>query len=555
MGNTFLFTNSVPPKFTEEKLAEVLHYTDLPDNPAYNAFLSDSVIEIHSGAKGVSKSFGQALITIYRLVNEKNFCSIWCRNQYNHISNTLRPTFEKAIDFLKNVHNLDFTPFLKFYSDAIYWTYEDGGAGRCVLFKNFENTQAFQGITLKNNNFRFGELVIDEPIEDPLETKKNEAELLEIYNIQRNKLPLLRANTIERLAAPEGFKIKIKFLYNIFTVNHFLIEDYHNKVINLFNGSSMNANVLDSLIKNFFVQQEDKDFLNIGCIVTMYHKNFIPKKEYSELQRSAAETLKINNYNKYLVMVCGFAFLDEKAKESYFLRPVIFDENGDISKKIKILENEDYLKDKKILAIYDGFDAGLRDKASWVRTLLLETGELYIMDYVEDLKTLINSNVNRNIRLNINTILLKKIILSNEKLIKNFANNFDPVGLDLFNLILTDNDIINEELNFLIDKHNLKMFSTLANRRDTKKIKFGIINRQQWIKNALINGLVIFNEKTKNILFYLAKQFIKPGEEKRDETINKEIYDLINAFEMSASLIFNRQNIIKQDYENRKKEV
>ncbi|CRH46160.1 Uncharacterised protein [Chlamydia trachomatis] len=71
-----MIVNNKPPVFTEEKLKEILHYTDLEDNPAYEAYKSNTVFELHSGAKGVSKSFGQAIITIYRLVNDIRFCSM-----------------------------------------------------------------------------------------------------------------------------------------------------------------------------------------------------------------------------------------------------------------------------------------------------------------------------------------------------------------------------------------------------------------------------------------------------------------------------------------------
>ncbi len=87
------------PEFTEQKLKQILHYTDLDANPSYDAFKSKEFYEIQSGAKGVSKSFGGAIISIYRLVNEKIFCSVWCRNQYNHIANTLRPMFLKVLSF------------------------------------------------------------------------------------------------------------------------------------------------------------------------------------------------------------------------------------------------------------------------------------------------------------------------------------------------------------------------------------------------------------------------------------------------------------------------
>ncbi len=56
-------------KFTEEKLKELLHYTDESTNPSYDAFKSNAFYKIYSGAKGVSKSFGRMIETIYRFVN------------------------------------------------------------------------------------------------------------------------------------------------------------------------------------------------------------------------------------------------------------------------------------------------------------------------------------------------------------------------------------------------------------------------------------------------------------------------------------------------------
>ncbi|MCU9932434.1 hypothetical protein NWQ33_00385 [Mycoplasmopsis cynos] len=48
-----------------------------------------------------------------------------------------------------------------------------GGKRSLHTFSKLRKTQAFQGITLPNNAFKFGELVIDEPIEDPIDTKRH----------------------------------------------------------------------------------------------------------------------------------------------------------------------------------------------------------------------------------------------------------------------------------------------------------------------------------------------------------------------------------------------
>ncbi|MHA3846209.1 hypothetical protein ACX1NA_03440, partial [Mycoplasma sp. VS276A1] len=169
------------------------------------------------------KSFGGAIITIYRLVNEINFNSMWCRNQYNHIKNTLVPMFKKVIDFLAKEHGLDYSPYLNVTNEAIYWNYEDGGSGRKVFFQNFEKIQAFQGVTLQNSNFYFGELVLDEPIEDPENKNWSPSDLRDLYKNQAENLPILIQNTVLRTVAPDGIQLKVKFFYNIFTTEHFLI--------------------------------------------------------------------------------------------------------------------------------------------------------------------------------------------------------------------------------------------------------------------------------------------------------------------------------------------
>ncbi|SYV90144.1 Uncharacterised protein [Metamycoplasma alkalescens] len=53
--------------------------------------------------------------------------------------------------------------------------------------------------------------------------------------------------------------------------------------------------------------------------------------------------------------------------------------------------------------------------------------------------------------------------------------------------------------------------------------------------------MIILSLESYFLINYLAKQVILPGEKKRDETINREIYDLINAFEMSCSRLYSFQ--------------
>ncbi|KUH47517.1 hypothetical protein, partial [Mycoplasmopsis meleagridis] len=377
-----------PPIFTEEKLKEIFHYTDLEANPTYVAFKSKAFFKIYCGAKGVSKSFSRMVETVYRIVNEKNFNSVWCRNQYNHIKNTLKPTFEKVLDFLAEVHQLDYRPYFLTYSDAVYWNYDDGGKGRAILFQNWESIQAFQGITLKKRNFFFGEIVIDEPIEDPTDVKKTTYQLKEIYEIQKEKLPLLIENTILRTKAPEGFNRNISFLFNIFTTEHFLVKDYLNKVLKILDAQGMpNMKLIDLLIKDKFLQVEYLEFKqNLGIVITIYSKLFVPAETIDSLQLAKWEDMKQENYRLWAITVAGFAFNAENKNEVYYMRNIIYNpdltyntdyikwiEPSEINKKIFNSKTGEYLK-----MISWGFDIGIKDKSALVGIFLLNTGKVIV---------------------------------------------------------------------------------------------------------------------------------------------------------------------------------
>ncbi|WP_373590271.1 hypothetical protein [Metamycoplasma equirhinis] len=533
--------DSYIPSFSEEKLKEILHYTDSNFNPTYESFKSNTFFELHSGAKGVSKSFGQAIITIYRIVNDKRFCSVWCRNQYNHIKKTLRPMFEKVLSFLKNEHKLDFTKCFSIYDSGLYWEVDDGGLGRAIYFENFEKIQAFQGITLKNNNFLFGELVLDEPIEDPSDTSKLPHQLEELYKLQEQKLPLLISNTIARLDAPEDFQIKVKFLYNIFTIDHWIIKKYHNQVIKILkDNNELNVNVQKELEQNYFIQKNNENFKeNLGIICTMYSKYFIPKSQLGESQLKYLDSLKNDDYRLWIITVLGFAFQDENNKPNYFLEPYILNDKNKLN-KFEIINDLNNIPDKSIVGVFDGFDPGLSDKSAWVRTLLLKDGQIVIWKAIDDLGAKLKQKMKRP-RIAINNLLIDLIQIDNKKLLES-----GKLQNKSFNsLLLTDNDIICETLGLMFNQQNVNAVTNLANRRDTNSQKFGIVNRQNWQKFIFKNKLIIFTNKSLYLTNYLIKQIILPGEIKRDETINKEIYDLINAFEMSCSTLYQYQYYIQ----------
>ena len=551
--------NNKPPKFTIEKLAELLHYTDQEVNPTFEAYKSNSFYKIYSGAKGVSKSFSRMIETIYRIVNENNFCSVWCRNQFNHIKNTLRPMLEKVLYFLAEEHNLDFRDYFYVTNEAAYWKFDDNGLDRAIYFQNWEKIQAFQGFTLKNSNFRFGELVIDEPLEDTADSNKLPHELEEIYALQEEKLPLLIANTVLREVAPDNFKINVTFLYNIFTTNHFLIKNYHQEAIKILEeDESINQNVLNELLDNNFIQRENNDFSNgLGIIVTMFSKYFIPKKYFSEMQQKNLDLLKQTNYRLWVITVVGFAFNFEDNKLNYFMKNIIFDDEGNIRKKIKTISKNkfyQYLTNQEILGIYHGYDPGIHDNAAFVTVALHKDGRIIVIKVIEDIKRLIPQKTYWK-----NKAINEKIVEIISKM-NNEVEKYLPYSYSNSNFLYSktsvlfcDNHASIEALNILFEDKKINCWAIKAIRKPTQQ--FGIVDRQMWQKNIFENGLINLLPNNEILLKCLAKQVVikdntKPLDkiEKRDESIHPEIYDVVNAFEMSSSLLFKYQYALL--YEN-----
>lgn len=541
-----------PPVFTKEKLEKILHYTDLDVNPTYNALVnSNTFYKIFCGAKGVSKSFGQMVYTIYRLVNENNFCSLWCRNLYKHIKNTLIPMLNKVLDFLANVHGLDYRPYITIYSDVAVWNYDDGGNGRAIYFQNWENIQSFQGFTLRKTNFRFGELIIDEPLEDTNGTDKTQEQLLEIYELQKDKLPLLIHNTILREKAPDNFKIYVCFLFNIFTLDHFLVAEYLNNVIPIVNSENEpNLDVMQQLIEDNYIQAENLKYeQGLGLIATMFSKLFVPKNTLSEYQLKEYQNLKDKNYRLWVITVAGFGLNNENKKVDYFMKNILYTETGELRKNIKVLSKKklyNLLENRQITSIFVGYDNGEKDNASFCASALVkDTGEIIVFELIKDLKTKIKST---NTKKTLLTLTDEVVVKEVQKIIKMLdkhlpydfvENNFD---FGYHCVVFNDHSHIIDDLNKMFLKNHIHAIATRAIRRTTRNLNFGIEVRQGWQKVAFSNNLIKLTKNCMWLLPLLAKQVILHDKsEKRDETINKEIYDVVNAFEYSCCAIANMQ--------------
>lgn len=541
--------------FTKEILKEILHYTDLEANPMYEAFENNTVYKIFSGAKGISKSFGTAVHTIYRIVNEKNFNSIWTRN-FNRDLDKVFDTFREVLSLLKNKYDIDLISKFIFKSDAIYYNTnpEEIKLNKKIKLMNFENVQSFQGLSLPDSRYYWGEIVIDEPIEK-IGFNKSIQDLNKIYELQKNNLPTLFRNSVFRKKAvldnEQDSPVKnIIFCYNIFTLEHWLIKEIHNKIINLcdYEKLSINKTNLNKLIKNKFLQKSDPKYSNgLGITITQFSKDFVPVSTRDENEIKQSEFDKENNYKNWVVEVAGFGFITENTDYFYLLDDYLFDENGSPKiSKIKIEEGEidwkQEVEEGNILGTFSGFDPGLSDNSSLVQIALFKTGHIVVYNFINDLKKFINKN-SKTKRNDVNKFLLQ-IIQETDNFL-NLNSNF-PLNQGK-KIIFTDNDIVAEEINILSTNQNLNLIALMASRKDTAKDKFGILNRQEWQRWNFKNNLLFFYGNAIELVWKLRQQVIPviPGEKaKRDETIHHECYDAINAFEMSCSFAYKKQFII-----------
>jgi hypothetical protein len=93
---------------TDEKIAEILHYTDSKENPFYKAYLSPCVYDLTAGAKGTAKTFTRGIMeALIKLIKDPNENPFICRNFYKHIQTTIKPACLQALIVLKNKWGID----------------------------------------------------------------------------------------------------------------------------------------------------------------------------------------------------------------------------------------------------------------------------------------------------------------------------------------------------------------------------------------------------------------------------------------------------------------
>lgn len=538
---------------TEEYFFEkVLKYTDLEDNPQRWIAQDNSFYKLESGAKGISKSFGNILITIYKIIHDELFCSSWCRNVFDHIAGTLIPNLEKALDFLLIEHKVDLKNNFSFSKEKAVFDRGDGNQNY-IVWVNWMNTQKIQGYALPKYLSYFGEVVVDEPIEDIRTTKLTFAEIQEIYKVQFEKMPFLENNTVLREAPRENEKFKrcVKFLFNRLDDSHWVVRKF---VDPLYRFDEFNIKLLTE--QTYIHASDPNAFHGMGVTSISYSKLFIPKKKIGDLQRMSWKQMEIDYPEQYLVQVLGLSY---KASEDYEIKPFekyVYDSNGkEINRlypggiealKQKILDNE-------VEAIHDGLDIGFKDDCSWTRAILLKNGDVVFVKCLVDIfgnpsvkKKLGKQNIFYQSTADLLIYLINESdvdlgIVGYHEQNNQYYDKLNPQTRNLLRVndttIFADNKSISEILSAKLQEKNGGGYATVCKRTDGGNNPWGLETRNEWWSCNLQENRIFFTDESEVLYFSLAKVVNISNSKKRNEEINPEIYNPINSAEYAVSEI------------------
>lgn len=499
--------NEIPPIFTEKLRNEILNYTDNKEHKTFIKVLdSPTTNKLIMGAKNVSKSFGVMIDTIFRIVNEPDYCAVWARNLSTDIANTIHPCFIKALDFLKVVHNLDFTPFFEIYAKVVVYK----PTQQAIFFANFELVNSFAGLTLKKTNFDICDVVFDEIQQNPDELGN---QLEKIYSKQPADMNFIKQSTILRTKRKPNQKRRMIFLFNIYDSKHWVCIKY---VVPLLPFSKENR---EKLVKQTYLYAED---LDLDASVMRMSRFYVPSSEIDEYQMKEYDALKKENPKLYDITIAGEPYDNQSSTIIYPFIDFIYDDNNQINEHLIF----NYEIDKfDFLMIIDGFDPGLKDNNGYCRIGVTPNYELVIID-AEEIKSSEFSNYKRFTSLE---HILSRIVSLNEFMgLKNSILAID-----------SKEDTLIEMATKFIAEYNLNIVPVKAikNKNPNFQIDFNISNRYTFFKQCFERQIIKFTPQSTKLLEYISMQaFSNDG--KRDEKINPKIYDLINAMEYATSIIY-----------------
>ncbi len=499
--------NQIPPPFPKTIRDEILNYTDNKDHKTFIKVLdSPTTNKLFMGAKNVSKSFGVMIDTIYRIVNEPDYCAVWARNLSIDIQNTIHPCFIKALDFLKVVHNIDLTPFFDIYAKVVVYK----PTQQAIFFANFELVNSFAGLTLKKTNFDICDVVFDEIQQNPDELGN---QLEKIYSKQPSDMNFIKQSTILRTKRKPNQKRRMIFLFNIYDSKHWVCLKY---VIPLL---PFNLENRKKLVDQSYLYAESNE---LDCSIMRMSRFYVPKSEIDEFQMREYEDLKIENPKLYDITVAGEPYDNQSSNIIFPFIDFIYDDNNQINSNL--IFNEE-INNYKFLLIVDGLDPGLKDNNGFCRIGVTENYEIVVI-YAEEIKSSEFSNFKRFTSLE---YILSLICSLNEFM--NLENSI--LAID------SKEDALIEMATKYIAEHNLNIMpiKAIKNKNPNFQIDFNISNRFSFFKQCFERQIIKFTPQSIKLIEYFAQQAFN-SDGKRDEKINPKIYDLINAMEYATSIIY-----------------
>lgn len=497
----------VIPEFPKTIRDEILNYTDDKEHASFIGLVdSTATTKVVMGAKNVSKSFGYMIHVIWRLVNEPCYCAVWARNLSIDIGNTLLPTLRKAINFLKIKHNIDYTDFFDIYSKVAVFR----PTGQAIFFANFELVNSFAGLTLNKYDFDICEVIFDEIQQDP---KQLGSSAEKIYSEQPNDMELIKQSTIMRTKRKPGQNRSMVFLFNIWDSKHWVCEKYVTPTLPF---TKENREKL--LSQNYLLARSEGQ----NCIMMRMSRFYVPKAEIDEEQMREYEKLKIENPKLYDITIAGEPYDQEDNYYIYPFKRFVYDDENIINKNLLVA---DKIKTDDIELVIDGFDPGLRDKNGFVRVLLTKSFHI-IVYYADEISSKRFSNLKR--------ITTTEYILE----VTQALNRQCGVADSILAIDSKEDTIIELAIKYISEKNlSISPCKAIKNKNPVFQIDFNISNRAKFLIECFQRGIIKFTFQTQKLLQYIAMQAFDENW-KRDEKINSSIYDLVNAFEYSLSLIY-----------------
>lgn len=500
--------NKTIPIFPKELRDKILNYTDNKEHNSYVKLLdSPMLFKILMGAKNVSKSFGCMINCIWRLLNEPNYNAIWARNISKDIDRTISPNFKKALDFLAYEHNIDLFDFFDIYKSVVVFK----PTGQAIYFANFELVNSFAGITLPKTHFDFVEIYLDEIQQNPEELgdSKNFS-----YEKQQKDMDFIIQSTILRTPDKPNQIRSVVFTFNVYDSNHWVCEKYVKPIM------PFNTNNREKILKDTFLFAESEE---LNCVVMRMSRFYVPASTISESQIKYYEELKLSDPKIYDITIAGEAYDLESLKSFSPLKKFILDEENQFN--IELMCFEEFELDNYLM-IVDGFDPGLRDKNGFCRIGLTKEFKIIVL-FTQEISSKAFSNFKRS------TSLEHVLAISNA------LNNSMQLNQSVLAIDSKDDVIIELALKYCMEnKLNISVCKAIKNKNPNFKIDFNISNRMNFLKECFEKNIIKFMPNTVQLLEYLTK-ITFDQEYKRNEKINPEIYDLINAFEYALSLIYN----------------